>query len=355
MTTAATTTAVATVASPSYTGGLTISPHDFELVLHNHYDEHASEVLRFWFFTAKAKNWNLKKLSAVTGMSTTVLYRLMRGEYPADTANAIATLDAARATLGDAAENPEFIETSLAARMFTIFDKTRALRNVSILFGRMGIGKTECISEYLRRSPVGRTAVVRFPAGASFPQFLQHVGRALGVARTGNAGNTRERITQLLAMGQRLLIVDELHQAFLTTRTDTAVKCCEFLREISDVSGCGLVLVGTEILEDAFLRGPHKEALRQLVDRGTVQVTLPARATKQDYQKFLKTYGLNFPDAAKDPEAFEILNDIIKSAGLRKLTLHLRDGLATANKRGEAYTWTHFTDSFNAIISLGKI
>jgi hypothetical protein len=86
-----------------------------------------------------------------------------------------------------------------------------------------------------------------------------------------------------------------------------------------------------------------------------VQVTLPARATKQDYQKFLKTYGLNFPDAAKDPEAFEILNDIIKSAGLRKLTLHLRDGLATANKRGEAYTWTHFTDSFNAIISLGKI
>lgn len=347
-------TAVIPAASPSYTGGLTISPHDFELVLHNHYDESSAEVLRFWFFTAKQKNWNLKKLSAVTGMSTTVLYRLMRGEYPADPHTAIATLDAARQTIRDSAENPEFIETSLSARLFTIFDKTRALRNVSIVFGRMGIGKTECISEYHRRSPIGRTAIVRFPAGCSFPQFLQHIGRALGVARTGNAGNTRDRITQLLAMGQRLLIVDELHQAFLTTRTDTAVKCCEFLREISDVAGCGLVLVGTELLEDAFHRGPHKEALRQLVDRGTVQVTLPAKATKQDYQKFLKAYGLNFPDANREPEAFEILNDIIKSSGLRKLTLHLRDGLATANKRGEAYTWAHFTESFNAIISLGK-
>ena len=219
----------------------------------------------------------------------------------------------------------------------------------------MGIGKTECCKEYLRRSPVGRTAVVRFPAGCSFPQFLQHVGRALGVARSGNAGMIRERIVQLLGMGQRLLIIDELHQAFLTTRTDTAVKCCEFLREISDVSGCGLVLIGTELLEEHFLRGPHKEALRQLMDRGTVQVTLPSKATKQDYQKFLKAYGLNFPDPARDPEAFEILNDIIKSSGLRKLTLHLRDGLASANKRGETYAWHHFSESFNAIISLGKV
>ena len=349
------TTAVSTTASPSYTGGLTISPHDFELVLHNHYDEHAAEVLRFWFFTAKAKNWNLKKLAAVTGMSTTVIYRLMRGEYPADSSNAIATLDAARSTLGDAAENPEFIETSLAARLFTIFDKTRALRNVSILWGRMGIGKTECVAEYLRRSPVGRTAVVRFPSGCSFPQFLQHIGRSLGVARTGNAGSTRERIIQLLSMGQRLLIIDELHQAFLTTRTDTSVKCCEFLREVSDVAGCGLVLIGTELLEESIFRGPHKESLRQLVDRGTVQVALPAKATKQDYQKFLKAYGLTFPDAARDPEAFEILNDIIKSAGLRKLTLHLRDGLATANKRQQPFTWSHFTEAFNAIVSLGKV
>jgi DNA transposition AAA+ family ATPase len=351
----ATPTAVIPAASPSFAGGLTISPHDFELVLHNHYDESAAEVLRFWFFTAKQRNWNLKKLAAVTGLSTTVLHRLLRGEYPADPSNAIASLDAARQTIKDSAENPEFIATSLAARMFTIFDKTRALRNVSILFGRMGIGKTECVNEYLRRSPVGRTAVVRFPAGCSFPQFLQHVGRALGVARTGNAGNTRERIIQLLSMGQRLLIVDELHQAFLTTRTDTSVKCCEFLREIADVAGCGMVLIGTELLEEHFFRGPHKEALRQLVDRGTVQATLPAKATKQDYQKFLKAYGLDFPDPASEPEATALLNDIIKSAGLRKLTLHLRDGLATANKREEAYSWVHFVDSFNAIVSLGRI
>ena len=55
----------AIVASPSHTGSLNIAAHDFELVLRNHYDDHSSEVLRFWFFTAKKHGWNLKKLYTI--------------------------------------------------------------------------------------------------------------------------------------------------------------------------------------------------------------------------------------------------------------------------------------------------
>jgi len=155
-------------------------------------------------------------------------------------------------------------------------------------------------------------------------------------------------------MGQRLLIVDELHQAFLTMRGDTAVKCCEFLREIKDESQCGLVLIGTEVLEEHIFRGPHKQALEQLVDRGTIQIPLPPKATQPDIRRFLNAYGLDFPDADTAPAAARILNDIIRSAGLRKLTLHLRDGKAYANKREETYTWEHFTAAFEAIQSLSK-
>jgi DNA transposition AAA+ family ATPase len=163
----------------------------------------------------------------------------------------------------------------------------------------------------------------------------------------------REKIYTVLAAGQRLLIIDELHQAFLTTRTDTAVKCCEFLREIADVAGCGLVLVGTELLKTEIFTGIHKEALRQLVDRGTVQAALPAKATKKDYTAFLDFYGLPFPTEA-DGEALPTLEDILKSSGLRKLTMHLRDGLAYATRKQEPYAWTHFVAAFEAIQSLSK-
>ena len=336
------------------TGSLSIASHDFESTIATTYQKEDHDVLRFWFFAAKERGWSLGKLAQVTGISTTVMSRIFRGIYQTDGSAIIAKLRKARENFASAADNPDFIETSLARRMFALFDKTRALRNVTILWGEMGIGKTECISEYQRQNNHGRTLVVRFPAGASFAFFVAHVARVCGVStRSQSQYLQREKILQVLAAGQRLLIIDELHQAFLTTRTDTAVKCCEFLREISDVAGCGLVLVGTELLKKEIFTGPHKEALKQLVDRGTVQVPLPAKATKKDYLSFLQFYGLSFPTDA-DGEAQSILEDIIKSTGLRKLTLHLRDGSAYAGKRGEEYAWNHFVSAFEAIQSLSK-
>lgn len=341
--------------APVATGSLAISAAEFEKTLTTTYDATQQEILRFWYFTAKQHNWGLKKLASITGISTTVLHRLFRGEYNADPGSSLAKLARARESFAESADNPDFIETSLAARLFVIFDKTRALKNVSILWGRMGIGKTECIGEYQRRNNHGRTLVVRFPAGASLAFFVTHLARACGVAtRSQSAFEQRAKIISVLSAGQRLLIIDELHQAFLTTRADTAVKCCEFLREIADTAHCGLVLVGTELLEENFFRGQHKDALRQLVDRGTVQVPLPSKATKSDYQKFLANYGLTLPDPNQWPDASDILADIIKASGLRKLTLHLRDGAAYAAKRDQAYTWEHFVAAFEAIQSLAK-
>jgi DNA transposition AAA+ family ATPase len=347
-------TTLAALPASSNGGSLAIAAHDFEQVLSTKYDPDAQAVLRFWYFTAKEHQWNLARLAKVTGISTTTLFRLFRGEYQADSKSSVTKLLRAQENFRESSDNPDFIETSLAKRLFVIFDKTRALKNVSILWGKMGIGKTECINEYVRLNNHGRTVAVRFPAGANFTYFITTIARSIGVARTQSITSQREKIIQVLSAGQRLLIIDELHQAFLTTRTDTAVKCCEFLREISDLAACGLVLVGTEVLHQAVFHGPHKEALLQLVDRGTVQVPLPPAATQSDYRKFLQAYGLDFPDPAADPDATSILNAIIKSHGLRKLTLHLRDGAAYASKRDEEYTWHHFAAAFAAIQSLSK-
>jgi DNA transposition AAA+ family ATPase len=341
-------------AIPANTGGLSIAAHDFEAAIKASYSESEQDTLRFWFFAAREHNWSLGRLAQLTGISTTVLSRVFRCVYPGDSAATIDKLRQAREHFHESSDNPDFIETSLSKRMFAVFDKTRALRTVSIMWGQMGIGKTECITEYQRRNNHGRTQVVRFPAGATFAFFISHLARSCGVAvRSQSAFEQRGKILQVLNAGQRLLIIDELHQAFLTTRADTAVKCCEFLREIADTASCGLALVGTEVLEQAFFRGPHKDALGQLVDRGTVQVCLPPKATQNDYRKFLSAYGLDLPGDA-EPLAQAMLADIIKSAGLRKLTLHLRDGAAYAAKRDEDYAWPHFVAAFQAIQSLAK-
>ena len=93
--------------------------------------------------------------------------------------------------------------------------------------------------------------------------------------------------------------------------------------------------------------------LAQLVDRGTVQIPLGSKPTKGDILAFMKHYGLAYPDAG-EPVALALVNDIIASNGLRKLTLHLRDGMAYAIKKSERYEWHHFVAAHEAIQSLGK-
>jgi DNA transposition AAA+ family ATPase len=348
-----TTTTTTTSPAQPLTGSLSISAADFETVCKT-YDQDSADTLRFWFSLHHDRNWSLGRIHTITGISPTVLSRVFRNIYDGDTPGIIRKLASARETLNESADKIDFIETSLWRRMSAIFDKTRAFRNVSIVWGRMGIGKTECIKEYQTRNS-NRTIVVRFPTGATFAYFVSHVARACGVsARTPSAFDQREKLIRILSGGQRMLIVDELHMAFRGTRTDTAVRCCEFLREISDTARCGLALVGTEFLEESFFRGVHRETLGQLVDRGTIQVPLPPKATQADYRKFLAAYGLDFPAESADPDAYAILGDLIKSAGLRKLAYHLGEGKAFAEKRQEPYAWHHFAAAFDSIQSLSK-
>jgi len=330
-----------------------ISPDRFETVLLN-LPEDQRDILRWWYFHGKENNLSLARLAAKTGMSDTTLSRVFRGVYGAHLHSVCEKLAKARASLTESIDNPDFIMTSLARRMWRAWDRTRALQNVSLMWGPMGIGKTTISEAYQQANNHGRTIYLRAGASMSFYQFVQHLGKTMGV-NTKNRGQSevRYKIQRLLKAGQRLLIVDEMHQIFITTRGDTAVKICEFLRECQDVSRCGLSLVGTDVMEEQFLRGPHKEALAQLLDRGTIQIPLPAKPSKQDVAAFLQHYRLPALDA-KEPEAAAIVADIIKSHGLRKLTLHLRDGAANAARLGQTYAWGHFVDAFEDIASLSR-
>ncbi len=319
------------------------------------YPEHHRETLSFWFELGRDRNWGLTELSRQSGVSSTTLTRLFRCIYEGDVEAQIERLAIARANWSEVIGNPDFIMTSLSRKMFEAFDKTRALRNVTIMWGAMGIGKTTIITEYHRQHGHGQTFVVRCPGhGCSIYQFVSHVAKSMRVSMSKETiMSMRDKIGAMLAKGNRLLILDELHEIFRTCNQQTIIRICEWLRELQEISQCGLALTGTELLHKEFFHGVHKEVLAQLVDRGTVQIPLNATPTKGDIVAFLKHYGLPFPTETEG-QAATLINDILRSSGLRKLTLHLRDGAAYANKRQETYTWDHFTAAHDAIQALSR-
>jgi DNA transposition AAA+ family ATPase len=360
MSTPATTTATTAVTSVpaelrNINSGLnySVTSDNFERVIEK-IPEDQAEILRWWYFHGKEQQLSLTRLATLAGVSSSALSLVFRGAYGAKLDQLCATLRKARETIKDQVGNPDFIMSALAKRLFVVFDRARALQTVAICWGAMGIGKTAICEEYRDRNNHGRTIYFRCGAGMAFGQFVHSLARALNVTtRHTNNHEIREKIFRILSAGQRLLIIDELHQIFLTTRGDSAIKIAEFLRECFDRSKCGLVLVGTEVLKQEVFNGAHKDALRQLVDRGTLQVALPAKPTRQDIAAFLSHYGLSEPGPQED-DARRILQDIIAHAGLRKLTLHLRDGAAAASKAGEPYAWQHFVRAYHSIASLSK-
>ena len=331
-----------------------IAPDQFECVISKLPDAQ-QEVIRWWYFLGKDRGWPLSQLAKACGSSSTTLSRVFRGEYGAELDNLCKSLIKARESFAEAVDNPEFIMTSLSKEIFAINDRVRALRTVALLYGVMGIGKTTIQLEYKSRNNHGRTIYYRCEPGMTLAQFISSFAGACGInfKHKQNQLRIREKLYVLLAAGQRLVIIDELHQLFLRRPGAdlTPVLQCEFLRTIYDKAGCGIVLTGTHALEKFMI--DHKEVLAQLLDRGTMPIQLPAKPTAEDARAFVKHFGLP-PLTDREPEASAIIKDILASSGLRKLTLHLRDGAATAAKRGEKYTWNHFCTAFEDLQSLGK-
>jgi DNA transposition AAA+ family ATPase len=329
-----------------------IAPDQFEKVIAG-LNQTQQETLRFWYFVGKERGWSLTRLAKACGASSTTLSRVFRGDYGADLATLCAALAKARNNFAESVDNPAFIVTSLAKRFFRICDRTRALRTVTIIWGAMGIGKTTVAEEYKRLNNHGRTVYYRCAPGLTFVQFILQVAAAAGIASKKQTHlGLRDKLFTVLAAGNRLLIVDELHQIFLRReRNDTtAVLQCEFLREIYDRSNCGLVLMGTKALAKHLI--DQKDTLAQLLDRGTMQIHLPDKPSAEDVKAFILNYGLPALDA-RQPEAAAIVSDILKVSGLRMLTLRLRDGAASAANAAEPYTWSHFIAAFKAISTLG--
>jgi DNA transposition AAA+ family ATPase len=330
-----------------------ISPDQFEAVISNLLDDQ-QDILRYWFFLGKERDLSLTKLAKLCGVSSTTLSRVFRGKYGAGLDDLCETLERARGTVKETVDNPDFIPTAISKQMFAVFDRTRELRTVSFMSGPMGTGKTVCAEEYKRLNNHGKTTYYRCEPGLTFVQFVTEIARACNVGGKKQTHlRLREKLYRVHGAGNRLLIIDEFHELFLKRgRNDaTPVMQCEFIRALHDISGGAISIISTDALQQHLL--DNSEALAQLLDRGTMNVKLPGKPTKDDLRLFIKRFGLPDPTGTY-PEASEIIKDILTGSGLRKLTHHLRDGVKTANKLKEPFRWDHFVTAFKDINSMSK-
>lgn len=311
------------------------------------------EGLVWWFFChCKTEGYTLKEAGALIEKDSTAISRVWNGKYGASLDNICQDIARYRKLSEERATRVhlDFIETSIWRTIDKVCSAALVTQTVAFIWGDSQIGKTTALEEHARRNNHGQTKLVRMPASAGVQLFMKELARACFVSPDSCFEKLRDRV--LNAIDDRtLVIVDELHQAFTSYQSGSAIKVMEVIREIYDRTHCGLVLCGTNVLRDNLTTGKLAAILEQLRRRGTIKVQLPKCPPKSDLDRIAKKFGLS---PAVDIAA-EVVKDQIHTSGLGMYIKFLQSAGMMANKEGRKLTWDHFVQAHDIIARLSQI
>lgn len=237
-------------------------------------------------------------------------------------------------------EGKLFVMTPLAREIFQVCDFIRTHGSIAFLYGESQTGKTEALTEYKIRNNHGRTVMARCPATGGIGALLSELCEIMNISQTYSVDRKRRAIFNTLDK-DNLLIVDEFHELFLGRNTNTTVACVEFIREIKDRTGCGLVICGTNAIPQQLDKGDLRAVLKQLARRGIVRKQCPDTIGPDDIAAIAEHYNLT-PPAGK---VAALVEKTAAQQGIGALIKHLNAGATRAVKQKRPLKWADFTDS----------
>ena len=303
----------------------------------------ADKALLMWLFgEIKRRGLSYADAGKAIGYDASTVSRILRGRYEGNWANVLKSVRRYKHLQDERGRmvRAEFVETSVWHQVRATCDLALVHQMPSIIMGVSQIGKTAALLEYQRRSEY-TVRYVRMPAAAGFRSAMEAVADACFVTTRCTAEQLRRRVAGGLDE-RSLLVVDELHQLAISTGRTTAIKVMEWLRELHDVSGCGLVVCGTKAVEGDLINGELRAWLDQFAQR-CIRLVLPDRLPDSDIALFGAAFGLPAPG-----EDLLVLLRTLRANRLVK-TLQLADNLA--RRKGAALTWDTFVQAHNTVNS----
>ena len=274
-----------------------------------------------------------------------MLYAIYRGRFNGSLPDVVAAIVAYRSLVlaRESIGRPGFITTKLTKRIRQVCDHARSYQRVALLFGDGQIGKSKNLEEYARTTE--NTRYLRLPTEAPLRLTVELLGRAcyLNTHRPSTTGLRAEIVAHFDA--GMLLIIDELQQITLTRTMCDRLSTVEFLREIFDTSGCGLVLCGTNEAMREVESGPNARWLRQLRRRALPKIMLPNVVSDAGIFAYAEHFGLGDEVPAT---ALVHARQLAADDGVGLLITYLQGAARMAAAERVVVTWKHFLRTIRA-------
>ena len=209
-----------------------------------------------------SNNISASALARAIGVSASLISQLRAGSYKGDSDAVNAKINAyidnfnkkAKNFHANAKEN-EFYVTSDVKMANFIISEVIAEKEIGLIYGFAGSGKTTALKEFARTNP--NVVLIEATCHTSAKVLLEDLCEALKIDATGGLSTKLKAVARFLKSSDKVIMVDEAEHLPL--------KALEDLRRIYDFSRTPLILCGTEILLKNLM-GKNKE-LRQLFSR----------------------------------------------------------------------------------------
>ncbi len=234
-----------------------------------------------------------------------------------------------------------FIETRMSAAIFEMCDAARISQTMAFVWGESQTGKSAALKRYTELN-AHLTIYLSVVVEMTHSGFVRALSEACGGTTTGNCWAVRKSLIKNLTANM-LLVIDEVHEPFSTGKLSTGTQIIECLRGIHDQVGCGIVLCGTNVLQDEISRGQMSKVLRQASKRGIIKVQCPDVMPLADVWKFAASYGLERP--SNGSREYDLVKKVNKSNGIGMLTKYFKAGSGLAANADQTYCWQHFVDA----------
>ncbi len=327
-----------------------------------HYTPEAKEALVAFFRWCIDPRHPVPKQDAArrVGCSDNLLYKIFTGNYRhpvtreqmmpqkdlIDSIHKFLKLEQDRFLGGEI----KFVVIPTAKKVFNACELARESQTIVVLYGPSHIGKSWALEYHASANNHGRTVYVRMEAASGLGGMVRAIADKLGISDKSNTALLLQRIKNAITPDM-LILLDEIHLLANTYRKGSFFACMEVIREIHDVTKCGMVL-GFTIL-DALKASSQKE-LQQIWRRCVHRIPLPIMPTKADLRLILEHNGLEFPDRKLSitildenrdeitDQPYEILRQLARNEALLAITERIRYAKKLASKLGKKLNWQHF-------------
>jgi DNA transposition AAA+ family ATPase len=306
--------------------------------------EHMSDEFRSairWFHAyGFDNNLSTAELGGLIGYDATVISRVFWGKYPGRLDKVVQKIQRFKDVVelqNNTVKRAPFIMTSAAELIWGTCDYALKTNSLLFIYGESQSGKTSALVEYARTHNHGTTIYVRMPATCAMVALLNELCISLRMGTGSPTEDKRRRVIDAFS-DKMLLIVDEVHQTMIHTQQGFgAVRPLEYLREIYDRSGCGMILCSTPVFARHVDQGRYSQVLEQLMRRSLPPVNIPSDPTAADLDLFAKYYHLK-PAVG---ESRKLQDRVIREKRLGRWCTILRAGAILADAAKERITWDH--------------